>query len=583
LLTWPLTGGSARILATAYTPDGKTLLTASTDGTLARWEADTGRPLDVRTLELRSVSAAAFSSDARLLLLGGSADHTARLWDVATGQALSQPLPHHDLIRSAAISPDARVLLTGCDDGTAQLWDATTGQPLGLTLPHQGPVRAVTFSPDGRVILTGSDDRTARFWAAATGRPLGLPLPHQAEVWGVAISPDGRTALTGSQDRAARVWTVPIPAEGEPERVLLAVQVHTGLEFDEHGTVRPLSAEAWAERRRQLEDQGGSPFTPRFSLADWHDHEAEEGEQTGHWFMARWHLDRLIADAPDDAALRTRRARVATALNDWPTVVVDYSRVIDLHADDGSTWLSRARAQERVAQWDEAFRDYNRAVELLPNNLGALGERGYLHAWFSRWQLAAADYNRATALIPNDPEFACQAAPVFLMAWDEEAYRRACTRAIELFGKTKEPRTAFLAARVCVLGPNAIAEGAEPVRLAEQAVAAEPRNSWYLHVLGLAHYRAGQLEKARQRLQESLNADPNAPIRVLSWLVLAMVHQRLGRPEEARQWLAKAVQAIDAAQKTRPAGEVGGFLPHPHDWLACLVLRREAEMLVANN
>jgi tetratricopeptide (TPR) repeat protein len=473
--------------------------------------------------------------------------------------------------------------LTGCDDGTAQLWDAATGQPLGLTLPHQGPVRAVTFSPDGRVILTGSDDRTARFWAAATGRPLGPPLPHQAEVWGVAISLDGRTALTGSQDRAARLWTVPIPAEGEPERVLLAVQVHTGLEFDEHGTVRPLGAEAWAERRRQLEDQGGSPFAPRFSLADWHDHAAEEGEQTGHSFMARWHLDRLIAAQPDEASLRSRRARVAAAQNDWPTVVADSSRVIDLRADDGSTWLNRARAQERLAQWEEAGRDYDRAVELLPNNPTPLRERGYLHAWFGRWQLAAADYGRTVALLSDNLEVWGEAAPVFLLAWDEAAYRRACTRAIELAGKNKDPRTAYQTARVCVLGRNANAEGPEPVRLAEQAVAAVPQNAWYLHTLGLAHYRAGQFEKARQRLQESLNADPAGPSRPLNWLVLAMVSHRQRRPEEARQWLDMAVEAIDAAQKVRSPGEVGGFLPHPHDWLACLVLCREAEMLFPHN
>jgi tetratricopeptide (TPR) repeat protein len=299
--------------------------------------------------------------------------------------------------------------------------------------------------------------------------------------------------------------------------------------------------------------------------------------------MARWHLDRLIAAQPDEATLRSRRARVAAAQNDWPTVVADYARVIDLRADDGSTWLNRARAQERLAQGEEAVRDYDRAVELLPNNASALGERGYLHAWFGRWQLAAADYNRAVALIPNNPEFACQAAPVFLLAWDEEAYRRACTRALELFGKTKEPRTAYLAARVCVLGPNAFAEGPEPVRLAEQAVAAEPRASWYLHTLGLAHYCAGQFEKARQRLQEALQADTTGAARPLNWLVLAMVSHRLGRADEARQWLDKAVQAIDAAQKTRSPGEVGGFLPHPHDWLACLVLRREAEMLVPRN
>src|SRR5205085_280855 len=106
---------------------------------------------------------------------------------------------------------------------------------------------------------------------------------------------------------------------------------------------------------------------------------------------------------------------------------------------------------------------------------------------------------------PADAELWCEVAAVRLLAGDADGYRQACARVLELFGKTKEPRTAYLTARACVLGPNGVADRAEPVRLAEQAVAADPRVAWSLHTLGLAHYRAGQFERARLRSEDSLD------------------------------------------------------------------------------
>jgi hypothetical protein len=56
----------------------------------------------------------------------------------------------------------------------------------------------------------------------------------------------------------------------------------------------------------------------------------------------------------------------------------------------------------------------------------------------------------------------------------------------------------------------------------------------YLHVLGTAHYRAGQWEVAVERLRQSLATDPNRIGTSLNWPVLALAHYRLGHFEEAR-------------------------------------------------
>jgi tetratricopeptide (TPR) repeat protein len=106
------------------------------------------------------------------------------------------------------------------------------------------------------------------------------------------------------------------------------------------------------------------------------------------------------------------------------------------------------------------------------------------------------------------------------------------------------------------------------VQLAERAVRAEPLPH-HLHALGLAHYRAGQLEEAIKQLHRSIKGNWNA--NAANWLVLAMAHQCLGHADEAQKWFDQAVRWIDQPG----AGAIRSL--HGHDYAACLVLRREAE------
>jgi hypothetical protein len=106
----------------------------------------------------------AFSPDGKTILTGSS-DHSARLWETANGQPIGEPLLHGDRIRSVAFSPDGRTVLTASFDQTARLWDAATGKPVGPVIAHRDWVVDVAFSPDGRTILTASSDGTARLCA----------------------------------------------------------------------------------------------------------------------------------------------------------------------------------------------------------------------------------------------------------------------------------------------------------------------------------------------------------------------------------------------------------------------------------
>jgi eukaryotic-like serine/threonine-protein kinase len=107
--------------------------------------------------------------------------------------------------------------------------------------------------------VTASYDRTACIWDRKTGRPLSTPLRHRLGVSDAVFSPDGKTVLTGSWDGLAHLWKVPEPLKDEPERIVLWVEVLTGLSAEAGESSELLKADAWRERKAKLDALGGPP------------------------------------------------------------------------------------------------------------------------------------------------------------------------------------------------------------------------------------------------------------------------------------------------------------------------------------
>jgi len=150
----------------AFSPDGKTIVSAGDDGSLLLWDVETGRQL--REMEFR---------------------HDARAWPVT-------------------FSPDGAMIVSGDDSGAIMFWDAASGKLLSGPEKYHGKwVNRIVFSPDGRTMVSASDDETLVFWNPATKKPDPEPLrTGKGGVNAVAFSPDGKRLVTAHGGGALVLW-----------------------------------------------------------------------------------------------------------------------------------------------------------------------------------------------------------------------------------------------------------------------------------------------------------------------------------------------------------------------------------------
>ncbi|KAJ7208639.1 WD40 repeat-like protein, partial [Mycena pura] len=210
---------TAVVYSIVFSPNGKHIASALSDGTVRIWDAATGEvvgePLKGHTGNINSV---VFSPDGKHIA-SGSNDNTIRIWVAATGEMVCTPLKGHTgWIRSVTFSLDGKHIASGSDDCTVRIWDATTGEAMGAPLTgHTDHVNSAVFSPDGKLIASGSNDNMVRIWDA-TGKVVGAPLKgHTNNVNSVVFSPDGKYIASGSNDNTVCIWdTMSGKAVGTP-------------------------------------------------------------------------------------------------------------------------------------------------------------------------------------------------------------------------------------------------------------------------------------------------------------------------------------------------------------------------------
>lgn len=191
----------------ALSPDGKTIASASDDGTVKFWELEVGTN---PTLEIKDqggwVRAVTFLSDRQIITAGQ--DKNIKIIDIASGKVVKTLRGHTNLVNNLAIAPASDLLVSGSYDNTVNVWQLSTSKLLRSLKGHTDKIWGIAISPDGKQIVSASRDKTLKIWDTKTGEPVKTLSGHLAGVTCVLITPDGKHIISGSSDKSIRVWDI---------------------------------------------------------------------------------------------------------------------------------------------------------------------------------------------------------------------------------------------------------------------------------------------------------------------------------------------------------------------------------------
>ncbi len=245
---------SGSITTMALSADGKYIASGGRDSAILVQEMETGLEIVHLKLESpklsteenilsfnhnigmtthnNEINSIAFSPDGKYLV-SGSSDNTVRIWDAGNGQEISKLTPDFKVIEtsdgrklylggiySVVFSPDGKYVASGGPDGNIYTWDVESGQEIArlapvlkndMSLYTYYDVLAMAFSADGKYLVSGSMDNTVRIWELETGQEIARPSLSGAENFSppgapsVAFSPNGRYVVWGGGN-IVHVW-----------------------------------------------------------------------------------------------------------------------------------------------------------------------------------------------------------------------------------------------------------------------------------------------------------------------------------------------------------------------------------------
>jgi tetratricopeptide (TPR) repeat protein len=230
---------------------------------------------------------------------------------------------------------------------------------------------------------------------------------------------------------------------------------------------------------------------------------------------------------------------------------------------------------------DEPTAVYALVLKTDPGAVWAYSKRGGVYAVQKQFEKAAADFQKVVDSGSDDVEGVWYPLALLqLKAGRTAEYQGLCTQLLKRLRQSDEQGLVRMTIVICKLGPQAGANGAKVVEMADTIVKKSPNNFEVVGIFGECLYRKGDFRAAIEQLDKSAHSDAGIGIH---WrhLFLAMSHHQLGHQAQAETCLRQATDWIEKNASEKPAP--GAELTTPLPWTLRLdlrLLRQEAEKLV---
>lgn len=157
-----LAGHAGPVLAIAFSPADRTVVTASADRSIKVWSTEDGRLLRTFNHHLESVNALAF-----------------------------RPL-------AAAEDPASpRACASASDDRTVRIWQPEIGRMVRIIRQHRAPAFALVYAADGRSVFSAGKEGRIRRFDADSDTLLTEWSASTDWIYALALSPDGMKLASG--------------------------------------------------------------------------------------------------------------------------------------------------------------------------------------------------------------------------------------------------------------------------------------------------------------------------------------------------------------------------------------------------
>ena len=135
------------------------------------------------------VESVAITPDGKYIV-SGSSDNTIKLWDIKSGEEIRTFKGHSSWVILVTITQDGKYIVSGSLDNTIKLWDIKSGKEIRTFEGHSDSVKSVAITPDGKYIVSGSSDETIKLWDIKSGEEIAQFVSFNDGEW-IASTKDG--------------------------------------------------------------------------------------------------------------------------------------------------------------------------------------------------------------------------------------------------------------------------------------------------------------------------------------------------------------------------------------------------------
>ncbi|EKM58792.1 uncharacterized protein PHACADRAFT_135917, partial [Phanerochaete carnosa HHB-10118-sp] len=185
-------GHAQPVRSLEFSPNNRSLVSGSEDGTAIVWDIRHGRALLRLEGHSGTVGKVVYAPNGALIATASDVDKSVKIWDASIGACLHSFDVENDIYQVAFSPNNSRVYID--QKGRCLIYDTQTYTRIAELRHNYEPCES-SVSRQGDRIATASTNDQVKIWSAVTGKEL-LTIDHPRKLsYPVAFSPDGSEVL----------------------------------------------------------------------------------------------------------------------------------------------------------------------------------------------------------------------------------------------------------------------------------------------------------------------------------------------------------------------------------------------------